>query len=637
MSTTQEQAPKRRKQTATHFHCYLLRSLDPRHRYKNYVGFTTNPHRRIRQHNGVLKHGGAWKTKRSGRPWEFAVVVGGFCTQRLALQFEWAWQHPGKSLAVRAAIGDDYADTIQRKRATKGQLWILKTLLADVPDLYDYSELTLHFLNSKHKSAFESIQLESRTPLPDTIHAEVIDSVEEMPFYQTRNSKVKNRDIDDDQISSAESAKEPTDCVSCRRLILADEITIGCEWCGESMHAICGEIHLENNSNCPSCKAPLESSSPSEEKLDANSRSNDRTYEQVLGNVKLAACLWCHRLVQPKEKGVSCECCGEIMHDICAEIELQTNPECPACRAPWKWDDISDDDDDGIGSWKRDSSKRQSTIATLTDWSSDDDSDDCWNGGDNERATYKMSQELRSLSEDDSDNIIPDTLKKKQSKGKVAEKASSQRSSQYRCSRTITYDDDDESSSCSDSSPSECSDEDDKIRFNSNSGSDDGADFQVTKKRYSSRSPFGPRKDVIKSSRFSPRIAPLTDCKPYRYSFGSGSLLSTTDKDIGTAQFTQARLPSPLKTSKIFQDMSLSSPSSLPDPGPVVDSIWQKGKYGDGKCSRPTSPAAKDRSIICIDSSSDDESSSTDSLPISASPVRTQRPATRPIEIIDLL
>eukprot|EP00563_Minutocellus_polymorphus_P013109 CAMPEP_0181073818 /NCGR_PEP_ID=MMETSP1070-20121207/29282_1 /TAXON_ID=265543 /ORGANISM="Minutocellus polymorphus, Strain NH13" /LENGTH=513 /DNA_ID=CAMNT_0023154915 /DNA_START=174 /DNA_END=1716 /DNA_ORIENTATION=- len=41
-----------------HFHCYCLRSLDvARHPHKTYIGFTTDPHRRLRQHNGVLKSG----------------------------------------------------------------------------------------------------------------------------------------------------------------------------------------------------------------------------------------------------------------------------------------------------------------------------------------------------------------------------------------------------------------------------------------------------------------------------------------------------------------------------------------------------------------------------------------------------
>ena len=106
---------------ATHFHCYLLHSLHPRHPYKTYVGFTVDPHRRIRQHNGILKHGGARRTKKSGRPWEFSVIVEGFTSQKQGLQFEWAWQHPGKSLAVRGAIGDGQAKKIQRKRATKGK------------------------------------------------------------------------------------------------------------------------------------------------------------------------------------------------------------------------------------------------------------------------------------------------------------------------------------------------------------------------------------------------------------------------------------------------------------------------------------------------------------------------------------
>jgi hypothetical protein len=297
------------------------------------------------------------------------------------------------------------------------------------------------------------------------------------------------------------------------------------------------------------------------------------------------------------------------MHDICAEIQLQTNPKCPACKAPWKWDDISDDDD-SIALWKRESSKKQITIATSTDWSSNDDSDDCWNGGDKERATYKMSQELILFSDDESDNLIPGDLAPGQAKGRVTEKVFLKRRPQHTCSRTITFDD--ESSSCSDSSPSECSDDDDKMRIESNTsrGSDAGDQFQVTKRRNNSLSPFGPSK------------VDINDCKPYRCSFGTSPLLST-----GTTKYTQARLPSPLTTSKRFQDMSLSSPSSLSDPGPVDDSIWRKGKYRNGKCSRPTSPTGKDRSIICIDSSSDNESSSTEFSPTSL--------AIRPIEIID--
>ncbi|XWS71932.1 hypothetical protein CRYUN_Cryun03dG0181000 [Craigia yunnanensis] len=83
------------------FACYLLTSLSPRYKGHTYIGFTVNPRRRIRQHNGEIGSG-AWRTK-SRRPWDMVVCIYGFPTNVSALQFEWAWQHPQKSVAVRQA------------------------------------------------------------------------------------------------------------------------------------------------------------------------------------------------------------------------------------------------------------------------------------------------------------------------------------------------------------------------------------------------------------------------------------------------------------------------------------------------------------------------------------------------------
>jgi len=143
--------------TSKHFHCYLLRSINPDHPYKTYIGFTTHPQRRIRQHNGILKSGGARRTKRAGRPWTFVCVIHGFQDKITALQFEWAWQNVDKSKAFREAVGDDkLAKKMKRRYGPKARLEELRILLKECLPFCLYS-LTVYFPEKEYHDIFSGI------------------------------------------------------------------------------------------------------------------------------------------------------------------------------------------------------------------------------------------------------------------------------------------------------------------------------------------------------------------------------------------------------------------------------------------------------------------------------------------------
>ena len=142
--------------TTKHFHCYLLRSLDPDHPLKTYIGFTTHPQRRIRQHNGILKNAGAHKTKRAGRPWSFVCVVHGFQDKITALQFEWAWQHVDKSLAFREAVGSERAGKMKRRYGPKARLDELRVLVRECLPFSLYA-LTIYFPERKYHDLYSGL------------------------------------------------------------------------------------------------------------------------------------------------------------------------------------------------------------------------------------------------------------------------------------------------------------------------------------------------------------------------------------------------------------------------------------------------------------------------------------------------
>lgn len=74
------------------YFCYLLKSLNEKFSNDTYIGFTDDPIKRLKQHNGIIK-GGAKKTSKK-RPWALVLVVSNFPNKILALKFEWAWTNP---------------------------------------------------------------------------------------------------------------------------------------------------------------------------------------------------------------------------------------------------------------------------------------------------------------------------------------------------------------------------------------------------------------------------------------------------------------------------------------------------------------------------------------------------------------
>lgn len=191
VSNEESSAEKDITTSKQHFHCYLLRSLDPKHPLKTYVGYTTDPIRRLRQHNGELKYGGAKRTARNGRPWEYAAIIDGFQDKVAAMKFEWAWQHTHRSKVFREAVGDDaLAKRMKRRRGVKARLDELRVLLGECDPFNSYP-LEVYFPEEESHELFCTLMPENENETHE-IRKKVC-PVDEMPFASSTGTSLTKK------------------------------------------------------------------------------------------------------------------------------------------------------------------------------------------------------------------------------------------------------------------------------------------------------------------------------------------------------------------------------------------------------------------------------------------------------------
>jgi len=143
-----KKAPEGAKEVDNFFGVYLLYCTNPRYKGRTYIGKTTDPNRRIFQHNKGKQAGGAWRTSNRG-PWDMVLIVHGFPNDISALRFEWAWQHPSSSRRLNGLP--------PKKKNEKSYNYCLR-LLASMLNIGPWNRLplTVRWLKPEYQQEFPS-------------------------------------------------------------------------------------------------------------------------------------------------------------------------------------------------------------------------------------------------------------------------------------------------------------------------------------------------------------------------------------------------------------------------------------------------------------------------------------------------
>lgn len=242
--------------SATKFYgCYLLVSVsEQRTKGRTYIGFTVNPKRRIRQHNGELAMGAC--STRSGRPWEMVLVVHGFSSKAKALAFEWAWQHPRRSRSIKEKI---LAMKASQLRGVKGKARILRELLCSETFASEAKGLGVQVLDSKYSHVLPC--LHPSDPVPVTVSPLASLALDagraSSRDDETEEDSEENFGGDFDEEVEA-SWNRSTACMICFERLIEGCSAMGCR-CGSVFHINCLEKHFlgrqrDGRGECPVCQ-----------------------------------------------------------------------------------------------------------------------------------------------------------------------------------------------------------------------------------------------------------------------------------------------------------------------------------------------------------------------------------------------
>ncbi|XP_047165916.1 structure-specific endonuclease subunit SLX1 homolog 1 isoform X1 [Vigna umbellata] len=258
------------------FACYLLTSLSPRYKGHTYIGFTVNPRRRIRQHNGEIRCG-AYRTKKR-RPWEMVLCIYGFPTNVSALQFEWAWQHPVESLAVRKA-----AVEFKSLSGIANKIKLAYTMLT-LPS-WQSMNITVNFFSTKymkHCGGCPSLPAHMKTKTG---------SLDELPCYsiyglsENEDDNVDDVEFDDDNNNTSASGSVPdvSDDLdspdSPKNQIHGEKISEAFEWIKESEVPEASSNSLSSQEQ----RLPISSTTP----LTMKSSSSSTTTTTLLQRIEI--------------------------------------------------------------------------------------------------------------------------------------------------------------------------------------------------------------------------------------------------------------------------------------------------------------------------------------------------------------